>query len=143
MVYVSDGDNPRPSSGKKEQSHTNQAALIGMKFADEAIKSLGITPAVMKRCHWVKPVLLAQIKFTEWTHDNQLSFLSRAFWGYEPTKRRRTSFENSECSKLTSKEAISLRPSWIFWESMIGSSSSVALRREFSLVAPLTAAIER
>jgi hypothetical protein len=33
---------------------------------------LGITPAVMKRCHWVKPVLVAQVKFTEWTHDNQL-----------------------------------------------------------------------
>ena len=25
----------------------------------------GITPAVMKRCHWVEPVLVAQIKFTE------------------------------------------------------------------------------
>jgi bifunctional non-homologous end joining protein LigD len=33
---------------------------------------LGITPAVMKRCHWVKPVLVAQVKFTEWTHDGQL-----------------------------------------------------------------------
>ena len=33
---------------------------------------LGITPTVMKRCHWVKPVLVAQVKFTEWTHDNQL-----------------------------------------------------------------------
>jgi bifunctional non-homologous end joining protein LigD len=33
---------------------------------------LGITPAVMKRCHWVEPVLIAQVKFTEWTHDNQL-----------------------------------------------------------------------
>ena len=33
---------------------------------------LGITPAVMKRCHWVKPVLVAQIKFTEWTADEQL-----------------------------------------------------------------------
>ena len=39
VVYVSDGDNPRPSSGKRDESHTNQAALIGMKFADEAIKS--------------------------------------------------------------------------------------------------------
>jgi len=39
VVYVSDGDNPRPSSGKRDQSSTNQAALIGMKFADEAIKS--------------------------------------------------------------------------------------------------------
>ena len=32
----------------------------------------GITPAVMKRCHWVEPVLAAQIKFTEWTLDEQL-----------------------------------------------------------------------
>ena len=32
----------------------------------------GITPAVMKRCHWVEPVLVAQIKFTEWTSDDQL-----------------------------------------------------------------------
>jgi bifunctional non-homologous end joining protein LigD len=27
---------------------------------------------MMKRCHWVNPVLAAQVKFTEWTHDDQL-----------------------------------------------------------------------
>jgi len=32
----------------------------------------GITPKAMKRCVWVEPVLVAQIKFTEWTHDGQL-----------------------------------------------------------------------
>jgi bifunctional non-homologous end joining protein LigD len=32
----------------------------------------GITPGVMKRCTWVEPVLVAQIKFTEWTSDDQL-----------------------------------------------------------------------
>jgi bifunctional non-homologous end joining protein LigD len=32
----------------------------------------GITPAVMGTCSWVQPVLVAQIKFTEWTSDNQL-----------------------------------------------------------------------
>jgi bifunctional non-homologous end joining protein LigD len=32
----------------------------------------GVTPAVMKRCEWVEPVLVAQIKFTEWTADDQL-----------------------------------------------------------------------
>jgi bifunctional non-homologous end joining protein LigD len=32
----------------------------------------GITPAVFKRCTWVEPVLVAQIKFTEWTSDDQL-----------------------------------------------------------------------
>jgi bifunctional non-homologous end joining protein LigD len=26
----------------------------------------------MKRCLWVEPVLIAQIKFTEWTSDDQL-----------------------------------------------------------------------
>src|SRR5215831_8342740 len=33
---------------------------------------LGITPAAMKRCVWLKPVLVAQVKFTEWTPDDQL-----------------------------------------------------------------------
>jgi bifunctional non-homologous end joining protein LigD len=33
---------------------------------------MGITPAMMQRCHWLKPVLVAQVKFTEWTHDDQL-----------------------------------------------------------------------
>ena len=32
----------------------------------------GIAPAGMKRCHWVEPVLVAQIKFTEWTSVDQL-----------------------------------------------------------------------
>ncbi len=32
----------------------------------------GITPAVMKRCEWVEPLLVAQVKFTEWTHDELL-----------------------------------------------------------------------
>ena len=26
----------------------------------------------MKRCVWVEPVLVAQIKFTEWTLDDQI-----------------------------------------------------------------------
>jgi ATP-dependent DNA ligase len=34
--------------------------------------SQGITPAIVKRCHWVDPVLVAQVKFTEWTQDDQL-----------------------------------------------------------------------
>jgi bifunctional non-homologous end joining protein LigD len=33
---------------------------------------LGITSSVMKRCEWVEPVLVAQVKFTEWTSDDQL-----------------------------------------------------------------------
>jgi hypothetical protein len=26
----------------------------------------------MKRCHWVKPVMVCQVKFTEWTRDDRL-----------------------------------------------------------------------
>ncbi len=32
----------------------------------------GITPAMMRRCHWVKPVFVGQIKFAEWTRDAKL-----------------------------------------------------------------------
>ncbi|HWA87142.1 MAG TPA: non-homologous end-joining DNA ligase, partial [Opitutus sp.] len=31
-----------------------------------------ITAAEMRRCHWVKPVLVGQIRFAEWTRDGRL-----------------------------------------------------------------------
>ena len=32
----------------------------------------GITLAEMKRCHWLKPKLVCQVKFAEWTRDGKL-----------------------------------------------------------------------
>jgi bifunctional non-homologous end joining protein LigD len=32
----------------------------------------GITPAMMRRCHWVNPVFVCQLKFAEWTRDAKL-----------------------------------------------------------------------
>ena len=32
----------------------------------------GLTAAEMKRCRWVKPVIVCQVKFTEWTRDDRL-----------------------------------------------------------------------
>ncbi len=32
----------------------------------------GLTAADMKRCHWVKPKMVCQVKFTEWTRDDRL-----------------------------------------------------------------------
>jgi ATP-dependent DNA ligase len=29
-------------------------------------------PAKMKRCHWVEPKLVCQVKFSEWTRDGKL-----------------------------------------------------------------------
>jgi bifunctional non-homologous end joining protein LigD len=31
-----------------------------------------ITPAEFRKCHWIKPKLVAQIKFAEWTEDGKL-----------------------------------------------------------------------
>jgi bifunctional non-homologous end joining protein LigD len=46
-------------------------SATAQKITDTAIAQ-GITPAIMKRCHWIEPVLVAQVKFTEWTSDGQL-----------------------------------------------------------------------
>jgi bifunctional non-homologous end joining protein LigD len=32
----------------------------------------GITPAMMRRCHWINPVFICQLKFAEWTRDAKL-----------------------------------------------------------------------
>jgi bifunctional non-homologous end joining protein LigD len=44
----------------------------------------GLTAAEMKRCHWVKPVMVCQIKFSEWTRDNHLR--QRVFLGVREDK---------------------------------------------------------
>jgi bifunctional non-homologous end joining protein LigD len=32
----------------------------------------GITPSRMKACHWVKPALVCQVRFSEWTREGKL-----------------------------------------------------------------------
>ncbi len=32
----------------------------------------GITPAMMRRCHWINPVFVCQVKFAEWTREGKL-----------------------------------------------------------------------
>ena len=46
-------------------------------FADLPEKSAGkwaqnITPAEMRRCRWLDPLIVCQVKFTEWTRDGKL-----------------------------------------------------------------------
>jgi bifunctional non-homologous end joining protein LigD len=41
-------------------------------FVDLPSGAQGITPGEMKKCTWVNPVLVAQVKFAEWTRDNKL-----------------------------------------------------------------------
>lgn len=45
----------------------------------------GITSAIMKRCHWVKPRLVAQVKFSEWTREGRLR--QPVYLGLRPDKK--------------------------------------------------------
>lgn len=45
----------------------------------------GITPAMMRRCTWVNPVFVCQIKFAEWTRDKKLR--QPVFLGLREDKR--------------------------------------------------------
>ena len=47
----------------------------------------GITPAIMKRCPWVELVLVAQVKFNEWTLDDQI--VQSVFLGLRTGKETR------------------------------------------------------
>ena len=51
-----------------------QAILTGLTQSESVVDGYlkDITPQEMKLCHWVKPELVAQVRFTEWTHDGKL-----------------------------------------------------------------------
>lgn len=55
---------------KKLERHDCPFANLPTKRASE--RSLGITAAQMKRCTWIEPRLVAQIRFSEWTRDGHL-----------------------------------------------------------------------
>ena len=62
------------SKSLRQVPETETAVLSLCESAGEITWQMGrgITRAVMQRCKWVKPVLIAQVKFREWTHDDQL-----------------------------------------------------------------------
>ena len=66
---------------------TRHLSLYRLAGEEPSRRGLGITPAMMQRCQWVKPVLIAQVKFTEWTHDNQ--FRQPVFLGLRTDKEAR------------------------------------------------------
>jgi bifunctional non-homologous end joining protein LigD len=45
----------------------------------------GLTPALLRRCHWIEPKLVCQCKFTEWTSDGHLR--QPVFLGLREDKR--------------------------------------------------------
>ena len=57
---------------KFQKLRVSSCPFVNLPEKSKGRWGLGITPAMMKRCQFLKPVLIAQVKFTEWTHDNQL-----------------------------------------------------------------------
>jgi bifunctional non-homologous end joining protein LigD len=85
--------------GYYEKSQLLFAGKVGTGFTDAVLRSLstrfkslsvptcpfnnlpekragrygaGVTAAEMRRCHWLQPVLVCVVKFSEWTHDGKL-----------------------------------------------------------------------
>ncbi len=55
---------------KKEERDDCPFADLPSKQGGQWVQ--GITPGVMRKMHWLNPVLIAQIKFAEWTRDLKL-----------------------------------------------------------------------
>jgi hypothetical protein len=55
-----------------KQAEQRDCPFVSLPEKSRGRWGTGITPAVMPRCQWVRPVLIAQVKFTEWTHDDRL-----------------------------------------------------------------------
>jgi bifunctional non-homologous end joining protein LigD len=50
--------------GLQKIKHTT-CLFVNLPETNPGRRGLGVTAAVMKRCHWVEPLLIAQVKFTE------------------------------------------------------------------------------
>jgi bifunctional non-homologous end joining protein LigD len=51
---------------------TDNCPFAGLPEKKESRWGQALTPAEIKRCRWVRPELVAQVRFTEWTRDDKL-----------------------------------------------------------------------
>jgi bifunctional non-homologous end joining protein LigD len=58
----------------------------------------GITPAMMRRCEWINPVFVCQVKFAEWTRDGKLR--QPVFLGLREDKKSTEVVRESVSSQL-------------------------------------------
>jgi bifunctional non-homologous end joining protein LigD len=55
-----------------EKIRIQQCPFFNVPAVSRSRWDQGLTAAEMRRCHWVKPVMVCQVKFTEWTRDDRL-----------------------------------------------------------------------
>jgi bifunctional non-homologous end joining protein LigD len=64
---------------------TDKSPFYNLPAAGRNRWDQGLTAAEMKRCHWIRPVMVCQVKFTEWTRDDRLR--QPVFLGIREDKR--------------------------------------------------------
>jgi bifunctional non-homologous end joining protein LigD len=57
---------------KVNKIRVEECPFFNLPAAGRSRWDQGLTAAEMKRCRWVKPVIVCQVKFTEWTRDDRL-----------------------------------------------------------------------
>ena len=62
----------RSLSSELEKIRVESCPFFNVPAAGRSRWDQGLTAAEMKRCHWVKPSMVCQVKFTEWTRDDRL-----------------------------------------------------------------------
>ena len=58
--------------GELNKIRTEKCPFFNLPAAGRSRWDQGLTATEMKRCHWVKPGMVCQIKFAEWTRDDRL-----------------------------------------------------------------------
>jgi bifunctional non-homologous end joining protein LigD len=62
----------RDLSAELNEIRIDQCPFFNLPAAGRSRWDQGLTAAEMRRCRWVKPVIVCQVKFTEWTRDDRL-----------------------------------------------------------------------
>lgn len=58
--------------GLMQPLETPDPPFVGLPAPGRGRWNMGLSRAEMARCHWVKPELVCQVKFSEWTRDDRL-----------------------------------------------------------------------
>ena len=67
-----DGDTLRDLHARFKKIGAARCPFANLPASKAGKWGQGITAAEMKRCHWLRPILVCQVKFSEWTSDGRL-----------------------------------------------------------------------
>jgi bifunctional non-homologous end joining protein LigD len=62
----------RDLSSELKKIRVEASPFFNLPAAGRSRWDQGLTAAEMKRCRWVRPIIVCQVKFTEWTRDDRL-----------------------------------------------------------------------